>query len=141
MFGRFSNAIDALLAVQQSVEAARRNDYFERSTTCRGSYPYIDLFQKDDDTVLTVELPGVKKEDINIEIKDNLFRISGERKVDYPEKSSAHRVERRNLKFDRTVKLPIRVDNEKVTAEYKNGVLSVVLPRAESDKPKQIKVA
>lgn len=141
MFGRFSNAIDALLAVQQSVEAARRNDYFERSTTCRGSYPCIDLFQKGDDTVLTVELPGVKKEDINIEIKDNLFRISGERKVEYPEKSSVHRVERRSLKFDRTVKLPIRVDSEKVNAEYKNGVLSVVLPRAESDKPKQIKVA
>jgi HSP20 family protein len=141
MFGRFSNAIDALLAVQEAVEAANRNDYFDRSTTCRGSYPNIDLFQKDDDTVLTVELPGVKKEDINIEIKDNLFRISGERKVDYPDKSSVHRVERRNLKFDRTVKLPIKVDSDKVTAEYKNGVLSVVLPRAESDKPKQIKVA
>jgi HSP20 family protein len=141
MFGRFSNAIDALLAVQEAVEAANRNDYFDRSTTCRGSYPNIDLFQKDDDTVLTVELPGVKKEDINIEIKDNLFRISGERKVDYPDKSSVHRVERRNLKFDRTVKLPIKVDSDKVTAEYKNGVLSVVLSRAESDKPKQIKVA
>jgi HSP20 family protein len=141
MFGRFSNAIDALLAVQQSVEAARRNDYFDRSTTCRGSYPNIDLFQQGDDTVLTVELPGVKKEDINIEIKDNLFRISGGRRVDYPEKSSVHRVERRNLKFDRTIRLPIKVDTEKVKAEYKNGVLTVVLPRAESDKPKQIKVA
>lgn len=141
MFGRFSNAIDALLAVQQSVEAARRNDYFDRSTTYRGSYPYIDLFQKGDDTVLTVELPGFNKEDINIEIKDNLFRISGERKLDYPEVSSVHRVERRNRKFDRTVKLPVRVDSEKVSAEYTNGVLKVVLPRAESDKPKQIEVA
>jgi HSP20 family protein len=141
MFGRFSNTIDALMAVQQSVEAARRNDYFERSTTCRGSYPYVDLFQKNDDTILTVELPGVKKEDINVEIKDNLFRISGERKVNYPEKSSVHRVERQNLNFDRTVKLPARVDGDKVTAEYTNGVLKVTMPRAESDKPKQIKVA
>ena len=141
MFGRFSNAIDALLAVQQSMEAARRNDYFEYSTTCRGSYPAIDLFQKDDDTVLTIELPGVKKEDINIEIKDNLFRISGERKIDYPEKASVHRLERRNINFDRTIKLPIRVNTEKVAAEYENGVLKVKLPRAESDKPKQIKVA
>ncbi len=141
MFGRFSNAIDALLAVQQSVEAARRNDYFEYGTTCRGSYPSIDLFQKNDDTVLTVELPGVKKEDINIEIKNNLFRISGERKLEYPEKASVHRVERCNTQFDRTVKLPVTVDADKVSAEYENGVLKVDLPRAESDRPKQITVA
>jgi len=141
MFGRFSNTIDALFAVQNAVEAARRNEYFETGTTCRGAFPFVDLFQDGDDTVLTAEIPGVKREDINIEVKENLFRIHGERKLEYPEKASIHRVERQNMKFDRTIRLPIRVDSNNVKAEYINGVLKVKLPRAESDKPKQIKVA
>lgn len=141
MFGRFSNAIDTLLSVQQAVEAAHRNDYFEKSTTARGTYPSLDLFQQGDDVVLTAEIPGMKKEDIHIEIKDNLFRISGERKLNYPENASFHRAERRTRKFDRTIRLPHRVETGAVKADYQNGVLKVVLPRAESDKPKQIKVA
>ena len=141
MFGRFSNAIDALLAVQEAVDAAYRNDYFESGTTSRGSYPAVDLFQNGDEVVLTAEIPGVKKEDIKIEVKNNLFRISGTRKLEYPEKASFHRVERRNLKFDRTVRLPHSVDADKIKAEYVNGVLKVKLPMAESEKPKQIKVA
>ncbi len=141
MFGRFSNAMDRMLAVQNAVEAARRNDYFELATTHRGVFPSIDLFQDGEETVLTAEIPGIKKEDINIEIKDNLFRIFGERSLKYPEKASVHRLERRNMKFDRTIKLPVRVETEKVRAEYENGVLVVRLPRAESDKPKLIKVA
>jgi HSP20 family protein len=141
MFSRFSNAFDTLLAVQQAVEAANQNDYFERGTSCRGVFPFVDVFSNGEDTVITVELPGLKKEDIVLEIKDNLFRVSGERKIEYPENASVHRLERKNRKFDRTVRLPVKVDTDKVNAEYKNGVLKVVLPRAESDRPKQIKVA
>lgn len=141
MFGRFSNAIDNLLAIQNALEAAQRDDYFELGTTYRGGFPAVDLFQENDDTVLTAELPGLKKEDIAIEIKDNLFRISGERKIEYPENASIHRLERRSRRFDRTIKLPVKVDTDKVKAEYANGVLKVVLPRAESDKPRQIQVA
>jgi HSP20 family protein len=140
MFRSFSNALDELLRVQEAVEAARRSDYFGRSTTSRGSYPSINLFQEGDNTVLTAEFPGVKKDDIAIEIKDNLIRLSGERRLDYPEKASVHRVERRNVKFDRTVKIPSRVEMDKVKAEYNDGILKVVLPRAEADKPKQISI-
>lgn len=142
MFGRFSNALDALLAVQEAVEAARRNDYFEMATTSGGTYPFIDLFQKDnDDVVLTAEIPGMKKADIKIEVKNNSVRLSGERKLNHPEDSSFHRVERRNVQFDRTIRLPYKVESEKVEAEYQNGVLTISMPRAESDRPKQIKIA
>ena len=141
MFRRFSNAFDTLLSVQQALDAAQRSDYFEYHTSSRGAYPFINLFQDGYDTILTAEIPGVKKEDINIEVKNNLIRISGERSVDYPEKSSVHRMERRDMKFDRTLKLPARVDANQINAEYKNGVLKLVLPRAEEDKPKMIKVA
>ena len=141
MIRRFANAFDTLLSVQQGLDAARRSDYFEYHTSNAGSYPFINLFHDGYDTILTAEIPGVKKEDINIEVKNNLIRISGKRSVEYPEKSSVHRMERRDMKFDRTIKLPARVDTKQISADYKNGVLKVVLPRAEEDKPKMIKVA
>ena len=69
-----------------------------------------------------------------------MITLSGERKLDYPEKASIHRVERRNHKFSRSVKLNSKVDVQKVKAEYKNGILKVVLPMAESDKPRMIDI-
>lgn len=141
MFRRFSNAFDTLLTVQQSLDAARRSDYFEYHTSNRGVYPLINLLQDGYDTILTAEIPGVKKEDINLEVKNNLIRISGKRSIDYPEKSSVHRMERKDMSFDRTLKLPARVNASQINAEYKNGVLTVVLPRADEDKPKVVKVA
>ena len=141
MFRRFSNAFDTLLTVQQALDAARRSDYFEYHTSSRGAYPFVNLFQDGYDTILTAEISGVKKDDINIEVKNNLIRISGKRSVAYPEKASIHRMERKDMAFDRTLKLPARVDASQIKADYKNGVLKVVLPRAEEDKPKMIKVA
>ena len=137
---RFTSALDTLLALQEAVEAARTSDYFGRSTTSRGTFPSINLFQDGDDTVIMAEVPGVKKDEIQVQIKDNLITISGERKTDFPEKASVHRVERRGFKFNRTMKLPVKVDVEKVKADYENGILKVVLPRAESDKPKMIDI-
>jgi HSP20 family protein len=140
MFANFANAFDTLVKIQNAVEAAKRSDYFGYSTTHRGVYPFINLFQEGDDTILTAEVPGLKKEDIKLEIRDNLLRISGKREIQYPEKASVHRLERRRYDFDRTIKLPVRVDAGKINAEYKNGILKVVLPRAESDKPKSIEI-
>ena len=140
MFTRFANAFDTLSSIQNAVEAARRSDFSGYSTTQRRVYPFVNLFQENDNTVLTAEVPGLKKEEIKLEIKDNLIRISGKRKIEYPEKSSVHRLERRNLNFDRTIKLPVKVDVSLVKAEYQNGILKVVLPRAESDKPRSIEI-
>lgn len=140
MFSNFANAFDTLVRFQNAVEAARRPDYFGHATTQRGAYPFVNLFQEDDNIIMTAEIPGMKKEDIKLEIKENLLRISGSRKVEYPEKASVHRLERRNINFDRTIRLPVKVDQAMVNAEFKNGILKVVLPRAESDKPKSIAI-
>ena len=137
---RLSSALDTLLALQEAVEAARTSDYFGRSTTSRGTFPSINLFQDGDDTIIMAEVPGVKKDEIQVQIKDNLITISGERKTDYPEKASVHRVERRGFKFNRTMKLPVKVDVVKVKADYESGILKIVMPRAESDKPKMIDI-
>jgi len=140
MFNRISNALDELLTIQEALEAAHLEDYFGRSTISRGSVPSVNLFQDGEDIVLTAEIPGVKKEDLQLSVKDNLIQISGERKLEYPKHASAHRFERSNQKFDRTIKLPTRVDLDNIRAEYQDGILKIVLPRSESDKPKQIPV-
>lgn len=137
----FTNAFDTLVKFQNAVEDARRSDFFGGATTQRGAYPPINLFREEDNTIMTVEIPGMKKEEIKLEVKDNLLRISGERKVEFPEKVSAHRRERRDFSFDRTIRLPAKVDAAQITAEYKNGILKVVLPRPASDKPKSIEIS
>ena len=137
---RFSSALDTLLALQEAVEAARTSDVFGLSTTSRGAFPSINMFMDGDNTVLMAEVPGVKKDEIQVQVKNNLITISGERKTDYPEKASFHRIERKGFKFDRTMKLPVKVDVDKVKAEYENGILKIVMPRAENDKPKTISI-
>ena len=142
MFSRnFPGTINRLLDIQRSLEAAGKSDYFEFATTSRGTYPPVNLLQDGDNTILTVELPGMRKEDIKIEVKGNLIRIFGERKVQYPKGSSVHRLERRGRSFDRTLKLPIVVERDEVKAEYNNGVLKVIMVRAEKDKPKLVEIA
>lgn len=138
MFNSFSHALNELLSFQEAIEAANRSDYFNVSTAGRGSYPAINLYKKDDDIALTAEIPGVKKEDIQLEIKGNLIRISGKSEPTYPENASVHRLERRAVHFDRTIQLPITVDDGKVSAQYEDGILTVFLPRVEEEKPKQI---
>lgn len=139
MFG-MTNALDTILALQNAVEAARTSDIFGLSIPTRGAAPAVNLFQDGDNTILMAEVPGVRKEDIKVEIKDNLITISGERKTKYPESASVHRMERREFKFNRTLKLPAKVDVNKVTASYENGILKLVLPMSEEEKPKQIDI-
>lgn len=140
MMGSLSRTLDALLALQEAVDRAGETDYFGTSTTSRGVYPPINLFEKDEELVMVAELPGVQKEDLTLEIKENLLRVAGERKIDYGEGVSRHRTERRPFKFDRSLRLPFRVEIDKSKAELKNGILVVALPRAEADKPKQISI-
>lgn len=135
------NTLDTMMSLQRAFDEARENDYFGLGTPHRGTQPHINIFKSGDTSVLTAELAGVAKDDINIEIKNNLVRISGERKVEFPKDASVHRVERRNYTFDRTVKLGHRVDSDQVQADYKDGVLKVILPMAESEKPKAITIS
>ena len=90
---------------------------------------------------MLAELPGVKKEEITLEIKDNLLRIAGERKLNYNQENSFHRRERRNFKFDRTLKLPFKVDNKQIKAEINDGLLAVSLQQIEEDKPHKIAIS
>src|SRR5260370_28488811 len=103
-----------------------------------GWSPALDLYQNSDNVIARVELPGMRKEDIEISLQDGMLTISGERKSAEGEK--AERTERYVGKFRRSISLPTQVDANKVTATYRDGILTVTLPKAEEAKPKQIQV-
>ncbi len=135
-----SGTLETLLGLQEAMDRTFDTGFFDSTTTSRGVYPPVNIFENNDDLVLVAELPGVKKEDMNIEVKGNTIRLAGERKIKYGENVSYHRVERNSSKFDRTLRLPYNVEPDKVKAEYKDGLLVISLSRAESDKPKQITI-
>jgi HSP20 family protein len=104
--------------------------------------PALDVYEEKDDFVVEVELPGMKKEEISLSFQDGTLRISGERKSDSKREDKAlYRSERFHGKFERVVTLSTAIAADKVKAQYKDGVLTVTLPKAEEAKPKQIQVA
>ena len=86
-------------------------------------------------------MPGVSKDDLSLEVRGDTIRISGRKMVDYGGNASMHRRERVAGSFDRTISLPVQLDPNRITAEYRDGILALSLPRAESDKPKAIKIS
>ena len=105
-----------------------------------GWSPALDLYQDKDNIVAVVELPGMRKEDIEISLHDGTLTISGERKSEPSNGEKAERTERYVGKFRRSITLPTRVNANEVSANYRNGILTVTLPKAEEAKPKQIQV-
>ncbi|HWN97480.1 MAG TPA: Hsp20/alpha crystallin family protein [Methylomirabilota bacterium] len=106
-----------------------------------GWLPTLDLHEDKDHLVLKAELPGMKKEDIDISLHGDVLTLSGERKEEENyEKAETYRAERFLGRFQRTLTLPFAVNASKVQASYKDGILTVTLPKAEEAKPKQIQV-
>ena len=103
--------------------------------------PPVDIEETDAEFVVKADLPDVKKEEIRIHVQDGVLAIEGERKQEKEEKGKRfHKIEREYGRFVRRFALPTDVDAEHVRAEFKNGVLNVVLPKAPAAKPKTIDV-
>jgi len=106
-----------------------------------GWVPAVDLYEGKDSFTVKCELPGLKKDDIGISLHDGFLTISGERKREEKvQEGEVYRTERYEGRFSRSLALPSKVDAEKINASYKDGVLTVTLPKAEEAKPKQVKV-
>lgn len=104
--------------------------------------PAVDVYQDKDQFTVYAELPGLKKEEIEISLNGDTLTISGERNHEAEAKAEqGFRTERFFGKFQRSLTLPVPVNAEKVNATYKDGILKVVLPKAEEAKPKQIPVS
>ena len=103
--------------------------------------PFANLAETETSYELTLDLPGVDAEDVSVELNDGKLVIAGERKSDTAQSGKTfHRVERRYGKFRRVLSIPNPVNEDKITAEYRDGVLSVVLPKSEKIKVKKILV-
>jgi HSP20 family protein len=103
--------------------------------------PAMDLVETEDALVLRGDLPGMSEDDVNIEIKDNVLTVSGERKSDHEEKGEGfHRVERAVGSFSRSLALPTGIDPEKVEAKFDNGVLEVRIPKPAEAQPTRVQI-
>jgi HSP20 family protein len=137
----FSDTFETVLGLQQALDAFRASSWLASGPSGEGSYPPMNVFRKGDDYIMITEVPGIRKSDLEVQVKGGTIRLAGTKMVNYPEKASLHRRERLAGRFNRTVTLPVEIDPEAVKAECRDGILAVYLPRAERDKPKAIKVA
>lgn len=103
--------------------------------------PVVDIYDKDNAIVIHAELPGVKKEEVSIEVKENILTIKGERsEVKEVNEDKFFRKERIFGSFQRSFTLPSAIDPENIKATFKDGVLQIEIPKPEEQKPKQIEI-
>lgn len=111
------------------------------SAPITSSFPAMNLYAGDEGVILTAELPGIEPDDLEISVLGETLTLSGSRNIDEADEDvKYHRRERSFGNFTRTVELPFTVDSEKVEAKFNNGVLHVMLPRVEEEKPRKIMV-
>jgi HSP20 family protein len=116
-------------------------DMSRTSRLFSGWTPALDLYEEKDNLVVKVELPGMKREDIDVSLHEGSLSISGERKSEEKHQDAdVYRTERFVGRFQRTVALPAPVAADKVKAQYKEGILTITLPKTEEAKPKRIDV-
>jgi HSP20 family protein len=137
---RVRDPFDALAGLQRAMDSVMGSDWFGSRTSGTGAFPLINVFHDGEDFVLVAELPGVNKENLDVQVRGDTLRIQGKKTISYDSDASVHRRERAAGEFDRTLTLPAEVDAAKVTAEYRDGVLTLRLPRAESAKPRNVTI-
>jgi len=128
----------------------RMNRLFEDMPTLRGEEkdlaasawaPAVDIYETENEVVLTAEIPGVDEKDIEIKVEDDTLTIRGERKFEKETKEeNFHRIERAYGSFFRSFALPSYVDHDKIEAEHENGVLRIRMPKKAELKPRKVKI-
>jgi HSP20 family protein len=136
-----------LVSLQERMNRLFDESYRGRSTSedewsLGGSWaPAVDIYEHEGNIVLTAELPGVDPKDVDIRVENNVLTLRGERKWSNDiQRESYHRVERSYGSFTRSFTLPNVIDTEKIKADFKDGMLKLVLPKKEEAKPKQISI-
>jgi HSP20 family protein len=122
-------------------ESFGRSRYLDEEVSLYDWSPPVDIYDTGDGIVLKVELPGVNKDDVSVEVKDNVLTLKGERLLD-PKIKDEHyyRKERSFGKFNRSFSLQEPIKPDLIKASFKNGVLTIEIPRPEDERPKQVTV-
>lgn len=105
-----------------------------------GYWPETNVYANENEYMVAVKIPGVEKDDISISFKDNSLKINGERKSNSDKETNYHMRERQTGKFERNILLDEKIDVDKVTAELKNGILLVKVPKSPESKPVKIEI-
>jgi len=122
-------------------ESLSRNKVFEQSLASGVWSPSVDIYETNDEIVLKAELPGLKKEDVSIEITDNTLVLTGERTFEKDIKEeNYHRIERSYGSFSRTFSLPTAVDRDGVNAKFIDGILEIHIPKAKESTARVIEI-
>ena len=138
---RFRSPLDELHRLRQQVEQLYEGTSAPYQPASAGVFPLINLTEDKDKYYLRAELPGVKGDELDIQITENNLAISGERKIAAEEEDARyHRREREAGTFSRIIGLPGDINSDNVDAKLENGILTVVVSKAEAAKPKQISV-
>jgi len=120
------------------------NDFPFTSSVVEGKenwIPSVDILEKEGNIVLRAELPGMNEKEIELKVEGDTLILKGERKMESEDKkSNYHRIERSYGSFTRSFRLPDTVDSEKIDADYKNGVLTITIPKKSEVKPREIPV-
>jgi HSP20 family protein len=140
-----SDPFEDMLRLQRALSRSLSRPFagFEGAASGRGVFPGLNVFEKDGGEAIAVraEVPGVNREDLNIEIQGNRLVVEGQRQIAVAEEGARyHRRERRGGEFRRIFRLPFEVDRESATAEYREGVLTIHMEKAEAAKPRQIAI-
>ena len=137
---RMSTApFDGLLQLQRDLERALGASMFGFEGT-RSVFPPLNIFAEPDGVIIRAEVPGFKAEHLEISVEPQALMLTGKRSADDTPPGSYHRRERQHGSFSRSVTLPKDLDTTKATAECRNGLLTIRIPKAEGAKPKQIPV-
>lgn len=137
----YSDPFETLLQLQQELKSSRSSSWLGMTTSAAGGFPPINVFSKGDDIVIVAEAPGLKKDELDIQVRGRTIQIAGAKTIAYGDLDSLHRRERTTGHFSRSLTLPVEIDPDKIKADYRDGMLAIFLPRAEHDKPRSIKIA
>jgi HSP20 family protein len=119
--------------------AASRGE--EKDLTTSSWAPAVDIYETENEVVLTAEIPGIEEKDVEIKVEDNTLTLRGERKFEKETKEeNYHRIERAYGSFFRSFTLPNYVDQDKIEAEHENGILKIRMPKRAELKPRKVKI-
>ncbi len=123
-------------------EDANRNWKSDEPASTTTWSPAVDIFETESEIVVKAEVPGMERKDITLNLENNVLTLRGERRfLKEAKEENYHRIERSYGGFSRAFSIPATVDEEKIRADYQDGVLKIVLPKKEQLRPKQIKIA
>ncbi|NIR28029.1 MAG: Hsp20 family protein [Gammaproteobacteria bacterium] len=136
------DTFDALLRLQQALDASMRSGWPEAGARQeRGAvFPDLNVFRQGEDFVVVAEIPGSRKRDLQVHLSADELRLSGHRDVDYGADAILHRTERRVGAFDRALRFPVAIEPDGAKAEYRDGILAILVPRAHAETPRTLDI-